>query len=172
VNTWTGAVRRNDMKVVRMKIFSRIMLVALVAMLAFVPGFAQAAPHGGGFHTAVGGHAAPHAAAPAFRGGAPHAAVPARSFGDHRDFHRDFHHHGGSHVFVGVGPVFWWDPWPPVYAVAPPPVVVEQPPVYVEQGQPGSLPSGFWYYCPSAGGYYPNVPSCPEPWVPVTPNAG
>ena len=27
----------------------------------------------------------------------------------------------------------------------------------------------YWYYCPSAGGYYPDVPSCPEQWVPVTP---
>jgi hypothetical protein len=50
--------------------------------------------------------------------------------------------------------------WGPGYIYAPPPVV-EAPPVYVEPG------SGFWYYCPSAGAYYPSVPSCPEPWVPV-----
>jgi hypothetical protein len=48
-----------------------------------------------------------------------------------------------------------------------PPVVVQEPPVYVEPAQPG-----YWYYCPSAGGYYPTVPSCPEPWVPVPPAGG
>ncbi len=26
---------------------------------------------------------------------------------------------------------------------------------------------GYWYYCPSYNGYYPNVASCPEAWVPV-----
>ena len=25
----------------------------------------------------------------------------------------------------------------------------------------------YWYYCPSYGAYYPNVQSCPEPWVAV-----
>jgi hypothetical protein len=30
-------------------------------------------------------------------------------------------------------------------------------------------PSGYWYYCPSVGSYYPYVDSCPEPWVPVAP---
>jgi hypothetical protein len=50
--------------------------------------------------------------------------------------------------------------WGPGYIYAPPPAV-EAPPVYVEPG------SAYWYYCPSAGAYYPSVPSCPEPWVPV-----
>ena len=31
---------------------------------------------------------------------------------------------------------------------------------------------GYWYYCPSAGAYYPAVGSCPEPWVPVPPSGG
>jgi len=25
----------------------------------------------------------------------------------------------------------------------------------------------YWYYCPTAGAYYPNVQNCPEAWVPV-----
>jgi hypothetical protein len=29
-------------------------------------------------------------------------------------------------------------------------------------------PSGYWYYCPSAGTYYPYVETCPEAWVPVS----
>jgi hypothetical protein len=40
------------------------------------------------------------------------------------------------------------------------PVVVGPAPVYIE-------PRGYWYYCPSAGAYYPYVRACPEPWVPV-----
>jgi|SRR5262245_34211307 len=27
----------------------------------------------------------------------------------------------------------------------------------------------YWYYCPSAGAYYPTVPTCPQPWIKVPP---
>jgi hypothetical protein len=74
-------------------------------------------------------------------------------------------------VFIDVGP--WWIP-PPRYYVAPPPaVIVEPPPVYVQQApaspQVPARPTqeSYWYYCASKQGYYPYVPSCPEPWVPV-----
>ena len=33
----------------------------------------------------------------------------------------------------------------------------------IERPQPG-----YWYYCPSYRAYYPNVHSCPVPWVPVS----
>jgi len=46
-----------------------------------------------------------------------------------------------------------------LFAAETPPVAVS-PPAYVP-------PPTYRYYCPSAGGYWPNVPSCPEPWVPV-----
>lgn len=89
------------------------------------------------------------------------------------------HWRGG--VYVGVGP--YWGPYPyyyypPPYYVYPPPptVVVEQPPVYVERppAAPAAPPapaaaSSYWYYCASATGYYPTVPSCPEEWVKVPP---
>jgi hypothetical protein len=81
------------------------------------------------------------------------------------------HWRGG--VFVGVGPYWGYPYWgypPPYYVYPPPPVVIEQPPVYVEQ-QPAPVPSApptaYWYYCESAKGYYPTVPSCPEEWVKV-----
>jgi hypothetical protein len=69
-----------------------------------------------------------------------------------------FHGHPGFHgrAFIGAGPLFLWGPG---YFYTPPPVVAA-PPVYV---QPGS--AGYWYYCPGAQAYYPNVPSCSEPWV-------
>lgn len=86
-----------------------------------------------------------------------------------------------THVFVGFGPAFWWGPppyWyyypPPYYVYSPPPTVVVQPPVYVEQPAPAPPappppPEAYWYYCPSAKAYYPNVQSCPEPWIKVPP---
>jgi hypothetical protein len=91
------------------------------------------------------------------------------------------HHHHGPRVVVGVGPAFWWGPapwygapwygarWyglPPYYAYGPPPVIVERPSVYVERAP---APAGYWYYCESAGAYYPQVSSCPEPWLKVAP---
>jgi hypothetical protein len=82
------------------------------------------------------------------------------------------HWRGG--VFIGVGP-YWGYPYPywgypPPYYYPPPPVVIEQPPVYVEQQPapaPSAPPTAYWYYCASAKGYYPTVPSCPEEWVKV-----
>lgn len=40
---------------------------------------------------------------------------------------------------------------------------------YYDDNPPASAydaPS-YWYYCQSYGAYYPNVPNCPEAWVPV-----
>ena len=86
------------------------------------------------------------------------------------------HWHGG--VFIGVGPYwgpypYYWYPPPPPYYYAPPTVVIEQPLVYVEQPPAPApppapaAPTAYWYYCQSAKGYYPTVPSCPEEWVKV-----
>ena len=83
-------------------------------------------------------------------------------------------------VFIGVGPGWWGPPYPygwyPPYVYPPPAptVIVESPPVYVERPDPPvdsgpavAAPAGSWYYCPSAGGYYPYVQTCAEAWVPV-----
>ena len=99
---------------------------------------------------------------------------------------RRFHHHRGgfrSSVVIGFGPGYYWGPYaypypywryPPPYVVySPPPVVVQEtPPVYVQQEPPALAPPAaeqYWYYCQSAGGYYPSVASCPEAWVRVPP---
>lgn len=47
-----------------------------------------------------------------------------------------------------------------------------EPDVYVQRAP--STPSttarpGFWYYCASAGEYYPKVGACAEPWIAVPP---
>jgi hypothetical protein len=89
------------------------------------------------------------------------------------------HWRGGPRVFVGFGfgPA-WFHPYPywyypPPYVYAPPTVVVQQPPVYIEQqpvppvGSAPAAPQQYWYYCEPAGGYYPNVASCDQPWVKV-----
>ena len=112
-------------------------------------------------------------------------------------YHGGYHgggHHGGTQVSIGISAPYWpywWGPgaawwggaywypgsvwyggppWPPPGVVVPPPgpVYVERPPpVYVERPPPA--PKAWWYYCPSAEDYYPNVPSCPQPWVKVAP---
>jgi len=82
---------------------------------------------------------------------------PAPHFDGHHAFRPGFdgRHHfvRGPHVGVFVGvPLFV----PPVYPAYYPPTYAYEAPA----------PS-YWYYCPSYGAYYPNVSSCPEPWVPV-----
>jgi hypothetical protein len=89
------------------------------------------------------------------------------------------HAHWRGGVYVGVGPYwgpysypYYWYP-PPYYVYRPPAVVVEEPPVYVERtpATPSAPaePTAYWYYCASAKGYYPTVPSCAEDWIKVPP---
>jgi hypothetical protein len=65
---------------------------------------------------------------------------------------------GGAWYFYPA-PVY---PYPDPYI---PPVVTPAPP------SPGEPAAYTWYYCRSAQAYYPYVGSCPEPWVPVAPQA-
>lgn len=96
----------------------------------------------------------------AFQG---HRGFPVeRGFPAHRGFQGQRHFHRGGHggVFFGVAPfvigggalAYGW-PYEPSY-VDPGPVYTAPAPAY-------------WYYCQSAGAYYPYVQSCPEDWVPV-----
>lgn len=85
-------------------------------------------------------------------------------------------HRGGGGVFIGVGPGYWWGPpypyyWYPPYFYPPAQVIVEEPPVYVQQAPAPPAPPVYWYYCSSPEGYYPQVESCPEPWIKVLPRA-
>jgi hypothetical protein len=80
--------------------------------------------------------------------------------GGHRHFHSSF--------FIGVplygsywGP-YWYPPPLPYYPLAVP-LELEQYAV--------PLQSGFWYYCHSAGAYYPGVAECPEGWEQVAPQS-
>jgi hypothetical protein len=100
------------------------------------------------------------------------ATAGGRSGGGHHSsgFHPS--HHAHTRVIVGgsffYGPGFYPAPYyyypPPAYAGPP-----AAPPVYIEQGQD---PANFlWYYCQSAGAYYPYVGECPEGWQQVVPDS-
>src|SRR5262249_34602630 len=96
-------------------------------------------------------------------------------------------HHGHGAVFLGAGIGFgpWWGwgwpgwgwGWPgwgwPGYPYgydpgwySPGSAVVQQPAVYIHDP---SEQAGVWYYCPSVGAYYPQTPTCDQPWVKVPP---
>jgi hypothetical protein len=64
---------------------------------------------------------------------------------------------GGAWYFYPVPVYPYPDPYsPPMVAAPAPPPSLQSPPQY-------------WYYCPSAKGYYPYVAECPEGWRPVVP---
>lgn len=121
------------------------------------------------------------------------AAVPFNAVAQHRDrgWHGDirhFDHHDTHRWRSGVwrhgvygGRVGWWwmsypypDPYqPPVIVVerAPQPVVVPIQPAPQAPATFSPPVAQFWYYCESAGAYYPYVATCPSGWktVPATP---
>lgn len=156
----------------------KVPIVLVVASLVLTSaGVSQAEPNRGRGHVAPGGaHFAGRPAVqahPGFAGrpGFPiHPGFVARpGFPAHQGFavrpgfapHRRFHRGG---VFVGVAPFVVGG------AIAYGAPYYADPGYYAYPAPTYSAPEpSYWYYCPSAGGYYPDVPSCPEPWVPVTP---
>jgi hypothetical protein len=57
------------------------------------------------------------------------------------------------------------------YVVYPAPPI-EETRVYVQQSSgEQELEPGYWYYCRSAGAYYPKVERCAEEWIKVPPKA-
>ena len=101
------------------------------------------------------------------------------------------HSHGHVHgrVVVGVSPWWGWGwgwPYPyygyygPPYAYYPPPYPgpagAQEPQTYAQAApEPAPAapeqPKAYWYYCASAGAYYPTAPSCPEVWIKVPPRS-
>ncbi|WP_206955882.1 hypothetical protein [Trinickia acidisoli] len=114
---------------------------------------------------------APHAArAPIDHAPAAHGAVPGVYRGDiHRFNDQDAHvwrggrwhhsHHGGRFGWWWVVGGLWYFYPQPVYPY-PNPLV---PGDVAGTGQ-------YWYYCQSAGQYYPYVTYCPEGWQAVVPD--
>lgn len=123
--------------------------VRLLALAAFAIALAVSAPgeaRSAAGHGFGGGH---------FEGGMHHGFEGHHHDGHHDDGHGfDGHHHGhdfdGHHhdgFVFGFGPEFVV-PFPYYYSGPPP---------------------AYLYYCPDYGAYYPNVTSCPAPWVTVPP---
>lgn len=128
------------------------LLLAVVAPAAFAHG--GGGGHGGGHGGHAGGVAGAHASASGGRfvgGGGPHV--------NGGGFRASGFHHG--HWVHGVrGGQFGWF-W--VGAAAP---------LYVEPLAPAAVlvqPQAV-YYCSVLQAYYPEVQSCPEPWLLVTPS--
>lgn len=71
-------------------------------------------------------------------------------------------------------PGTWGYPSYPPPVIVSPPIVVSPPPplVYVERPRDEEPPAdGFWYWCASPQGWYPEVNDCPQGWQPVPPRA-
>ena len=85
----------------------------------------------------------------------------------HRDGHWEYSRHDGHLGWLWVvGSALL------LYDVTRPPPVPQPPAVIVQTPTPAPAPAaGFWYFCPSAGAYYPYVQTCPEGWqtAPATP---
>ena len=133
-------------------------LVLALLLLAAVPSQAGGRGHGGRAH---GGHG--H--------GGPR-------YGHHERGHSYGHSYYTPRFYVRLGRGFWWGPgwaWygpPPAYARGygySTRVIVQESPVYVQRETAPAPAQSYWYYCESAGDYYPTVPTCPEPWVKVLP---
>jgi len=128
----------------KVRILKRLLSLttALFLVLAVAaPGVALAAAGGhggGGFHSDGGFHGGHAAGHPGFVGHPGNHGFVAH--------HRFFRGHGGLVVVPGVG-FYGAYPYPYDYGTAPYP--------------------DYWYYCQSAGAYYPYVGTCPEEWVPV-----
>ena len=76
------------------------------------------------------------------------------------------HHHGGhSHARVFISAPLFFYPGPYSYYPAPAYSTPVPPPIYIEQ--PG--PAAEYWFCPGAGGYYPQVTDCPGGWRRVLP---
>jgi hypothetical protein len=76
-----------------------------------------------------------------------------------RWFHGNHSGRGGWWWIVGGD---WYFYPAPIYPYPDPLVPAAAPPAPV--AAPGV---NYWYYCQNPAGYYPYVPACPAPWVPV-----
>ena len=95
--------------------------------------------------------------------------------------HRHHHRHHFFPRAVLFAPLYaaplYYRPAPAYYPPAPayyPPAPVQyiEQPAVPQAGVAPQLYSGAYWYCPSSGGYYPAVPSCPGPWTRVPPPPG
>ena len=98
-------------------------------------------------------------------------ALPAQAdWGRHHDHHRyeRHHHHNNSWNTAAAAVAIAGIVGATAYYTSPPPAtVVAVPQAYVPPA-PAPAPRA-WYYCASAGQYYPYARFCPEGWQAVAP---
>ncbi len=124
-------------------------LIALLGVLVFAALSSQAEAGGRSGHHGHGGHS--------YHGG--------HSF--HHGGHSSYH---GGHYLFWLAPFAWGRHWYPTYPYhQETTVIAEERTVYVERPRSAEPAESWWYYCESAGGYYPDVARCPERWVKVAP---
>jgi hypothetical protein len=147
-------------------------VVALAAATAALPVRAEEHRGGGGHEEGRGREAGRFHEGGAWRGGHIER-FHERDYHVWREGHWEHRYHGGRYGWWWIAAGLWYFypapiyPWPDPYA---PPVVVA-PPVVSAPEAAAPPPAQYWYYCDSAGGYYPYVPECPSGWraVPATP---
>jgi len=155
----------------------KISLVFIGALLLFaLPGYADARGNKGGNHgnrgysshhrghnSHYGKHNSHYRKHNSYRGG--HYGYRGGSYSHHRRY-RPYY----GYYAPWVAPLVWGSAWAN-YNSYPRQntVVVREQPVYVERPTTTAPPDAFWYYCQSAGAYYPDVQTCSEAWVPVPP---
>lgn len=167
--------------------------LTLVSTLILAAAFPLAAladhPHGG--HHSPSGHSSGYRGGASHYYGGPHGDIRhfrGHDFGLWRGGHWNHGWHNGRSGWWWVAGGIWYFYPVPVYPYPdpyiPPIVVEDSPPPTVEVQQPPAEappPAGAsaepptpqdWYYCESAKGYYPYVPSCPSGWktVPASPS--
>lgn len=103
--------------------------------------------------------------------------------GDFRHSNVSHRHHGHFSTSIWFGPTWGWGVWDPFYypyyypyyrypypyGYSPTVVVPQQPEEYISSPEAKEEPTGYWYYCKEANGYYPYVKRCPGGWMKVVP---
>jgi hypothetical protein len=143
-------------------------IAVLLGLVALV-GAPAVLARGGSGHGSGGGHGSGHGhGARAFVG-----VHPGPAFVHHRPFFPRRTVFVGAPVFIAGAAYPYPYYYPPAYAPPaygePPPVYIEQQPPYIEQSATPAPAGQVLYYCPDSREYYPNVPTCPSPWMKVVP---
>ena len=85
----------------------------------------------------------------------------------HRHYGPHHHRHYRPHYRYGhvhrVYPRFYGG----IFLDVPPVLVAPAPSISIVPAPP---PAPLWYYCTDPPGYYPTVPACTVPWIPVAPS--
>jgi hypothetical protein len=134
--------------VVNRSLIAKALLAALVLAPAAFAQHHEHGGHGGGFN------------------GGPHGGP---------GWHGDIHHFNGHDRGVWAGGRWfhgphrghdgWWWVVGPSWYYYPAPVYPYPDPFW--PSDVGQVGPGYWFYCPSVGGYYPYVAVCPGGWATI-----